>query len=1025
LYAEVEHRIRELTALNKASQALTSTLDLEAVLRLVIDEVRSLLDAEAASVLLHDPANAELVFAAIVGPATEKLRGTRMPDTAGLAGWVMREQQAVLVSEARTDTRFYDQIDAVTGLTTRSLLAVPLMARGTASGVLEAVNKAHDTFTRHDLEVLEAMASSAAIAIENARLFEAEHAGRQRLETLYRVGQAINSTLEANTILDRLTEEAMRATHASHGSAIVAHPDLGYFERRSLRGYSPELAKKAQAIPLPLDSGLNGRVYRTRQVLNVNDVRADPDYFPLIPDTRAELVAPILRGGQVLGNLDLQSPQVDGFRHVDLGFLQALTDQVAIALENARLFEETRRHTDELSVVSNVALIGASGRPFDETVARATDSLSRLWPNATNLGFVFVDEADQSLHMHASYRGVSPETIASLRTPLNQSITGWAAQHRQPIRVRDVLADQRYFAIGKNVRSEMAAPLMAGERAIGVVNVESPKLDAFSGEDLRLLTTLAGQLATIFEKSRLDAALVEHAAMLEQRVEERTVEVRSQQARTQAILDALGESVMVIQVGGIVQYVNPATETLTGYTAAEVIGQRARSWWDEQMPAQALSEMANVILTGRPWRGEIIGKRKEGALYHASATVAPIPGGSGEAPIAGYVGILRDITDRKRAETALRESEERYRMISELISDYAYAYEVERDGSFTTSWTTEDSFTRLTGYKTEEIGSTFKLYHPEDEPIAQQHVEETLQGRATHGEYRIITKNGETRWIHLRRQAVWDPKENRVIRFYGAAQDITERKRAEEEIRNALAKEKELSDLRSRFVTMTSHEFRTPLSTILSSAELLEHYGYNWREEKKLAHLRRIQSAVHNMIALLDGVLVIGKAEAGKLEFHPAPLELVQFCRDLVEEMQLMAGTQHEITFISQAECADGCMDEKLLRQILSNVLSNALKYSPPGKPVRFELDCQEEEATFRIRDQGIGIPEQDQRQLFEAFHRAGNVGNVPGTGLGLTIVKKSVDLQGGTIVVASQINVGTTVTIVLPLTQSAQKENP
>jgi signal transduction histidine kinase len=224
---------------------------------------------------------------------------------------------------------------------------------------------------------------------------------------------------------------------------------------------------------------------------------------------------------------------------------------------------------------------------------------------------------------------------------------------------------------------------------------------------------------------------------------------------------------------------------------------------------------------------------------------------------------------------------------------------------------------------------------------------------------------------------------------------------------------------------MTSHEFRTPLSTILSSAELLEHYSYKWTEEKKLAHLHRIQSAVNNMIDLLDGVLIIGKAEAGKLEFNPAPLDLVQFCRDLVEEMQLIAGTQHEITFVSQGECANACMDERLLRQILGNVLSNALKYSPPGNPVQFELACQEKEATFRVSDQGIGIPEQDQRQLFEVFHRAGNVGNIPGTGLGLTIVKKSVDLHGGTIAIASQVGVGTTVIITLPLTQPAQKENP
>jgi GAF domain-containing protein len=137
---------------------------------------------------------------------------------------------------------------------------------------------------------------------------------------------------------------------------------------------------------------VNGRAYRLRQPVYIDDVAVDPDYHPLIPTTRSELAVPIMRGGQVIGNLDLQSPNVNAFHAIDLQFLQALTDQVAIALENARLFTETQRQMDELTIVSQVALVGAAGRPFDETVARATDALSRLWPDAA-LGFLFVDES--------------------------------------------------------------------------------------------------------------------------------------------------------------------------------------------------------------------------------------------------------------------------------------------------------------------------------------------------------------------------------------------------------------------------------------------------------------------------------------------------------------------------------------------------------------------------------------------------------------------------------------------------------
>jgi len=769
---EIQRHARHLAILHEIDRALTSTLDLDQVLSTLLEQVQRATDAEAASVALVEAGTGALVFHQAVGGASQGVIGLRLEPGQGIAGWVALHQQSVLAPDAAADPRFYTGVDSVTGFTTRELVCVPLMIRNTVTGVIELVNKRQGKYGENEVKLLESVAAQAAVALENARLFEAERAGRQRLEMLYRIGQTINSMLDAGAILDRLTEEAMRATRATHGSALVARSESGYFERRSLRGYSPEQAERARSFPLSLRQGVNGRAYRTQQVVYLSDAWADPDYFPLIPDTRSELAVPILHGGQVLGNLDLQSPDVDAFRDVDLDFMLALTNQVAIALENARLFQETRRRLDEMSVVSNVALVGAAGRPFDETVARATEALTRLWPDAL-LGFLFLDEADQSLRPHPSYHGAPPETLAIVRVPVDKGITGWAVRERQPVRVGDVLADPRYLGLETNTRSEMAAPLVAGERIFGVINVESRLLDAFSGDDLRLLSTLAGQLATIFEKARLDAELETERDSLARRVEERTAELR----------------------------------------------------------------VAN-------------------------------------------------------------------------------------------------------------------------EQLRQAH----------------------------------------------------------EQVSRALEQEKELGELKSRFVSMTSHEFRTPLAGILSSAEMLEEYGDQFTEERKLLYLRRIQASVNHMIDLLNDILVIGRADAGKLEFHPAPLDLLKLCQELVEELHLTAGTQHRLTFASQVESAQASMDENLLRHILTNLLSNAIKYSPQGGEVQLTLTCQADQAILRVQDQGIGIPPEDQARLFDTFHRASNVRNIPGTGLGLAIVKRSVDAQGGTIRVESQVGVGTTVTVTLPM---------
>lgn len=242
------------------------------------------------------------------------------------------------------------------------------------------------------------------------------------------------------------------------------------------------------------------------------------------------------------------------------------------------------------------------------------------------------------------------------------------------------------------------------------------------------------------------------------------------------------------------------------------------------------------------------------------------------------------------------------------------------------------------------------------------------------------------------------------------------RHQAEERMRQALEKEKEISELKSRFIAFATHEFRIPLTTINSSTDLLQYHCRDVMDDKKSKHFQQIKISIDRMTQLLEDVLLMGKDDAGKLEFNPAPLDLAEFCQNLVEELQLNAGNQHIICYTSQGKFANACMDENLLRKILTNLLSNAIKYSPEGGTVFFELSCHDEAVTFRIQDKGIGISLKDQQQLFEPFYRAANVDKIKGTGLGLSIVKKCVEVHRGQIVVESEVGLGTTFTVMLPL---------
>jgi signal transduction histidine kinase len=241
---------------------------------------------------------------------------------------------------------------------------------------------------------------------------------------------------------------------------------------------------------------------------------------------------------------------------------------------------------------------------------------------------------------------------------------------------------------------------------------------------------------------------------------------------------------------------------------------------------------------------------------------------------------------------------------------------------------------------------------------------------------------------------------------------------AERQIDIALKKEQELNLLKSNFISMVSHEFRTPMFTILLSAELLENYRSQWTEDKKLTHILRIQTAIKEMQELLEQVLTIGQAEAGKIDCQRKLIDLEKFCRELTEEMQLMSKAYQNIIFINENVLKNVCMDEKILRHIFTNLLSNAIKYSPEGSTIKFTLRCAEDNSQvtiFQVQDQGIGIPLEDQDHLFSTFHRCSNVGNISGTGLGLAIVKKSVEAHGGEINFESQIGVGTTFNVIIP----------
>jgi PAS domain S-box-containing protein len=370
-----------------------------------------------------------------------------------------------------------------------------------------------------------------------------------------------------------------------------------------------------------------------------------------------------------------------------------------------------------------------------------------------------------------------------------------------------------------------------------------------------------------------------------------------------------------------------------------------------------------------------------------------------------------DITDRKNAQAELqRTASEREAIFNSALVGIVLSVRREL------RWV-NDKLAEMVGLSKEAlIGQTTRVFFASEEEwkeaVALQRAS-LLETGVFSGVRQLRLASGASLWVQVAGRCIRDrePDAGVIWTFL----DISERVRAEQNTLAALEKERELNELRSRFVAMTSHEFRTPLATILSSAELLKYYGDRIPAEEKMEVIETIESSVHRMTRMLDRVLLLGKADAQMLEFNPREIDLHALCSELVEEVKTQyPDSKHTIVCTFDAHTRIGKFDEKLLRHVFGNLLSNALKYSPDGGEVSFSIERESGRVVFRVRDHGIGIPPEEVPHLFESFHRASNVGDIQGTGLGLAIVKNSVQLHGGEIQVSSNMGAGTTFAVTL-----------
>lgn len=375
--------------------------------------------------------------------------------------------------------------------------------------------------------------------------------------------------------------------------------------------------------------------------------------------------------------------------------------------------------------------------------------------------------------------------------------------------------------------------------------------------------------------------------------------------------------------------------------------------------------------------------------------------------------------ERKRAEAALAASERELRQSEQRFRTAFYAnpalMTVTRldNGRFVAA---NAAFLQASGYTEQEVvGKLARDLNIYANPEQRQEFVDLLRrdGFVRDREHQLQTKSGHSITVLVTGEVIQLDGEPHTL---SVGIDISTRKKAEQDMRRALAAERDLGELKSRFVSLVSHEFRTPLGITMSAVELLRNYLDRLPPAKLKELLEDIYSATLRMSGLMEQVLLLGRVEAGKISFKASPIDVASLGSKLVDEMHSATHRRCPIHLECEDDFAGACADEALIRHIFSNLLSNAVKYSPDASPVRFCIRRQGAHGLFEVIDQGIGIPEEDHDRLFEAFHRASNVGQISGTGLGLMIVKRCVDLHLGSIRFESVRSKGTRFAVTLPL---------
>ncbi len=498
-----KQRLRELESISETSQLISSSNNLEQLYELLHKQISATIGPDVNfAIAIYESQNETIELPYVVEDG-KKVTLDPFPLGEGLISILIRTRQPLMLVED-TERRARALGAKNVGTPPKSWLGCPLVISGEAIGALVVQDLVQEQrFSQDDLRFLIALSVQVAGAIYNIRLLEDARRRALQLETVAEISREVSSSLIVDNLL-RQAVNLVRERFNFYHAAVFLVDSLGeYAVVREATGEAG-LQMKRGGHKLGVGSkSLVGRTTQEKEALVVNDVSKDQSYYanPLLPDTKAEACLPLKVGDRILGVLDVQSTRIYAFTGENIKILQILADQLAVAVVNSELFAEAQERLSQHRLLHHVTTAAASSTTIEEALNSAVQGL-QVTLGGDQISILLADKEQRTLEMRSSI-GYPNDESAKLKIPFGVGITGWVASHRQAQRISDVTKDSRYIAVNPKVRSELAIPLVYRNEVLGVLNVESPRINTYTENDEEMLGTLAGSLAAIIAHSQL------------------------------------------------------------------------------------------------------------------------------------------------------------------------------------------------------------------------------------------------------------------------------------------------------------------------------------------------------------------------------------------------------------------------------------------------------------------------------------------------------------------------------------------